>query len=111
VFFFDSGDGHSRSPSTTITHTGPIDVCTVVPGAHLAGCALADVVAEPADAIAIMSTVRAGTQELTQAAGDRDRHNLAFLISLSLSLTELARRNGNDEPLPPPARSLLGADP
>jgi hypothetical protein len=61
VFFLDPGDGHSRSPLTTISHTGPLDVWTVVPGAHVAGCALADPVAGPPDAIALTPSVRAAT--------------------------------------------------
>jgi hypothetical protein len=31
------GDGESRSPLTAIPHTGPLDVYSVVPGAHFAG--------------------------------------------------------------------------
>jgi hypothetical protein len=55
---------HSLTPFAVvlaIPQTGPYVVATVVPGAHDRGCALAALVAGPADAIAMMPTVNATT--------------------------------------------------
>jgi hypothetical protein len=45
---------------TAIPHTGPLDVYSVAPGAHFAGRALADLVAGPAEAIAITPPAKNG---------------------------------------------------
>ena len=108
VFLLNHGDGRSRSPFTTIPHTGPLDVCNVVPGAHLAGCTLADLVVGPADAIAITPTVRPATVNTDPNSRDRDRP-ISPLSYLSLSLTEPARRAIHDQTSPPRSHSALSS--
>ena len=67
--FFSITEMATRDAVDHDPHTGPLDVCNVVPGAHLAGCALADLVAGPADAIAITPTVRPATVNTDPTAG------------------------------------------
>lgn len=68
-----------------IPHTGPEVVCTVVPGAHVPGCALADLAAGPAEAIATTATVTAATATAEPSTRDRHRNSLRnLMISISL---------------------------
>lgn len=74
---------HSLTPLTlllVIPHTGPAVVCTSVPGAHVGVCAVADLVAGPADAMASTPTVRAATIKTEPNTRDRNPDNLVTLI-------------------------------
>jgi hypothetical protein len=73
-FLLAHGDGDSPSPLTTIPHIGPLEVCTVVPGAYVAGCAMADPVAGPVGAIAITPTVSAATVKTEPNGRERPRN-------------------------------------
>jgi FixJ family two-component response regulator len=74
-----------------IPQTGPLIVCTSVPDAHdtVAGAALADFAEGPAEATALMQTVRTATANTEPITRDRDRSNLIMHTFSSFDRTAL----------------------